>query len=80
MEEWHQKLHNNTSPDDIIICQALIEYLKADLDLSAYWKTLQVRFSHAEATKLLGQAADFFRTMSFRHPGSALDIYNGSIS
>lgn len=21
MEEWHQKLHNNTSPDDIIICQ-----------------------------------------------------------
>lgn len=21
MEEWHQKLHNNTSPDDVIICQ-----------------------------------------------------------
>lgn len=23
MEEWHQKLHNNTSPDDVIICQVL---------------------------------------------------------
>ena len=21
MEQWHQKLHNNTSPDDVIICQ-----------------------------------------------------------
>lgn len=21
MEEWHQKLHNNTSPDDVVICQ-----------------------------------------------------------
>jgi len=22
MEEWHQKLHNNTSPDDVDICEA----------------------------------------------------------
>uniref|UniRef100_A0A0A9A707 Uncharacterized protein n=1 Tax=Arundo donax TaxID=35708 RepID=A0A0A9A707_ARUDO len=21
MEDWHQKLHNNTSPDDVVICQ-----------------------------------------------------------
>ncbi|XP_043699404.1 alpha-glucan water dikinase, chloroplastic-like isoform X2 [Telopea speciosissima] len=40
MEEWHQKLHNNTSPDDVIICQALINYIKSDLDISSYWKTL----------------------------------------
>ncbi|GAB2280495.1 hypothetical protein Dimus_015122 [Dionaea muscipula] len=40
MEEWHQKLHNNTSPDDVVICQALIDYLKSDLDISIYWKTL----------------------------------------
>ncbi|KAH9708769.1 alpha-glucan water dikinase 1 [Citrus sinensis] len=40
MEEWHQKLHNNTSPDDVIICQALIDYIKSDFDISAYWKTL----------------------------------------
>ncbi|XP_031122009.1 alpha-glucan water dikinase, chloroplastic-like isoform X1 [Ipomoea triloba] len=40
MEEWHQKLHNNTSPDDIVICQALIDYLNSDFDISIYWKTL----------------------------------------
>ena len=42
MEEWHQKLHNNTSPDDVIICQALLAYLQHDLDVSFYWQTLQV--------------------------------------
>ncbi|KAJ6725624.1 hypothetical protein OIU79_003902 [Salix purpurea] len=40
MEEWHQKLHNNTSPDDVIICQALIDYIKSDFDVGVYWKTL----------------------------------------
>ncbi|XVE85121.1 hypothetical protein DITRI_Ditri17bG0066500 [Diplodiscus trichospermus] len=40
MEEWHQKLHNNTSPDDVVICQALIDYIKSDFDVSVYWKTL----------------------------------------
>nr|GFA83224.1 alpha-glucan water dikinase 1, chloroplastic-like isoform X1 [Tanacetum cinerariifolium] len=40
MEEWHQKLHNNTSPDDVIICQALIDYIKSDMDISVYWNTL----------------------------------------
>ncbi|CAI0405203.1 unnamed protein product, partial [Linum tenue] len=40
MEEWHQKLHNNTSPDDVIICQALIDYINCDFDLGVYWKTL----------------------------------------
>ncbi|XP_071716394.1 alpha-glucan water dikinase, chloroplastic-like isoform X2 [Rutidosis leptorrhynchoides] len=40
MEEWHQKLHNNTSPDDVVICQALIDYIKSDFDMSVYWNTL----------------------------------------
>ncbi|GMJ09703.1 STARCH EXCESS 1 [Hibiscus trionum] len=40
MEEWHQKLHNNTSPDDVIICQALIDHIKSDFDINVYWKTL----------------------------------------
>ncbi|XP_024023864.1 alpha-glucan water dikinase, chloroplastic isoform X2 [Morus notabilis] len=40
MEEWHQKLHNNTSPDDVVICQALIDYVKSDFNIDVYWKTL----------------------------------------
>ncbi|KAK7361648.1 hypothetical protein VNO77_03719 [Canavalia gladiata] len=40
MEEWHQKLHNNTSPDDVVICQALIDYINNDFDIGVYWKSL----------------------------------------
>jgi hypothetical protein len=43
MEEWHQKLHNNTSPDDVVICEALIAYIDAGLDISKYWAHLEVR-------------------------------------
>jgi alpha-glucan,water dikinase len=40
MEEWHQKLHNNTSPDDVVICQALLDYIKSGFRMEVYWKTL----------------------------------------
>ncbi|EFJ48915.1 hypothetical protein VOLCADRAFT_104469 [Volvox carteri f. nagariensis] len=40
MEEWHQKLHNNTSPDDVVICRALLDYIAAGLSVTAYWRTL----------------------------------------
>lgn len=44
MEEWHQKLHNNSSPDDVIICEALIAYIEAGCNLEAYWATLKVNY------------------------------------
>ena len=40
MEEWHQKLHNNTTPDDIVICEAYLAFLKSDMDISEYWRVL----------------------------------------
>ncbi|XVF64923.1 hypothetical protein PTKIN_Ptkin09bG0205500 [Pterospermum kingtungense] len=40
MEEWHQKLHNNSSPDDVVICEALLNYLRSGFKLDVYWKTL----------------------------------------
>ena len=40
LEEWHQKLHNNTSPDDIVICEAYLAFLRGNSDLKAYWKVL----------------------------------------
>lgn len=39
-EQWHQKLHNNTTPDDIDICQALLNYLKGGGDIKIYWDSL----------------------------------------
>ena len=29
-EEWHQKLHNNSTPEDIIICEALLAFLRSN--------------------------------------------------
>lgn len=40
MEQWHQKLHNNTTPDDIVICEAYLAFLHAGGDLKAYHRTL----------------------------------------
>eukprot|EP01025_Chloroclados_australasicus_P029393 TRINITY_DN2937_c0_g1_i13.p1 TRINITY_DN2937_c0_g1~~TRINITY_DN2937_c0_g1_i13.p1 ORF type:complete len:933 (-),score=168.34 TRINITY_DN2937_c0_g1_i13:30-2582(-) len=40
IEQWHQKLHNNTTPDDVAICTAYIAYLEAGRDVGAYWRTL----------------------------------------
>ncbi|CDI84941.1 alpha-glucan water dikinase 1, putative [Eimeria praecox] len=39
-EQWHQKLHNNTTPDDIGICKAVIAFLETRGDLSTYWRVL----------------------------------------
>ncbi len=41
MEEWHQKLHNNATPDDIVICEAYVEFLKSDGTLDIFYKTLE---------------------------------------
>lgn len=39
-EQWHQKLHNNTTPDDVPICEALLAYLKNQGDMAKYWEHL----------------------------------------
>ncbi len=52
MEEWHQKLHNNTSPDDVVICEALLAMLRAGRDPAAYWAHLQVLHSFSRFKRL----------------------------
>jgi alpha-glucan,water dikinase len=41
MEEWHQKLHNNTTPDDIVICDAYLEFLRSYGNLDLFYKKLE---------------------------------------
>jgi alpha-glucan,water dikinase len=41
MEEWHQKLHNNATPDDIAICKAYIEFMRRDGDLGRFYERLR---------------------------------------
>ena len=40
-EQWHQKLHNNTTPDDVPICEALLGYLRSGGNMGIYWDTLK---------------------------------------
>ena len=39
-EQWHQKLHNNTTPDDVPICEALLAFLRSGGDMRKYWEVL----------------------------------------
>ena len=41
LEEWHQKLHNNTTPDDVVVCEAYLEFLRHNGDPSVFYKTCE---------------------------------------
>ena len=41
MEEWHQKLHNNATPDDIVICEAYLEFLASDGNIDFFYERLE---------------------------------------
>jgi alpha-glucan,water dikinase len=40
IEEWHQKLHNNSTPDDIIICEAYLAFLHSNGNLDEFWRVI----------------------------------------
>ena len=41
IEEWHQKLHNNTTPDDVVICTAYLAFLRSNGDVGLFYRTLE---------------------------------------
>jgi alpha-glucan,water dikinase len=41
LEEWHQKLHNNTTPDDVVLCEAYIGFQKSNGDLDRFYSALE---------------------------------------
>lgn len=41
MEQWHQKMHNNTTPDDIVICEAYLEFLRSGGDTDTFYTALE---------------------------------------
>lgn len=43
LEEWHQKLHNNATPDDIVICEAYLQFLQSSGDIAIFYKTLEAK-------------------------------------
>jgi alpha-glucan, water dikinase len=43
IEQWHQKLHNNTTPDDVVICEAYLAYLSTGGNIDAFYETLEAK-------------------------------------
>jgi alpha-glucan, water dikinase len=41
LEEWHQKLHNNTTPDDVVICEGYLGFLKSHGNLDEFYRILE---------------------------------------
>src|SRR5215472_12820526 len=41
LEEWHQKLHNNTTPDDLVICEAYLAFLSSNGNRDTFYRTLE---------------------------------------
>ena len=41
IEEWHQKLHNNTTPDDVVICEAFIAFLESNANQEVFYNVLK---------------------------------------
>ena len=41
LEEWHQKLHNNTTPDDVVICEAYLEFLRSEGNRDRFYQSLR---------------------------------------
>ncbi|QWR76578.1 phosphohistidine-like domain-containing protein [Candidatus Magnetomonas plexicatena] len=40
IEQWHQKLHNNATADDIVICKAYIEFQRSHGSLDVFYSVL----------------------------------------
>jgi alpha-glucan,water dikinase len=41
MEQWHQKMHNNTTPDDIVVCEAYLAFLRSEGSFDIFYRTLE---------------------------------------
>lgn len=41
LEEWHQKLHNNTTPDDVVICEAYLHFLRTGGQQQEFYGVLE---------------------------------------
>jgi len=53
LEEWHQKLHNNTTPDDVVICEAYLEFLRSNGSLDRFLQRSRAVVSLASGWRVL---------------------------
>lgn len=89
LESWHQKLHTNTTPEDITICEAYLAFLRCG-DMGEFWR---VAWEHGRVTPetlanmdhpinpspchlphLIGPMEGYLWTLKMTHSGADLDM------
>ena len=72
LEEWHQKLHNNTTPDDMVICEAYLAFLRSHGNRDIFYQTL-------EAGGVTRQRLESFERPIRSHPDFVPHLKDGLI-
>lgn len=92
LESWHQKLHTNTTPEDVTICEAYLAFLKSN-DMGEFWRVAWERgnitpeslanMDHpinpcpCHLPHLIGPFEGYLWTLKTTHAGADLDVaYN----
>ena len=70
IEQWHQKLHTNTTPEDITICEAYLAFLHSWND-GEFWRVL---WDNGRITR------DMLATMDHPITGGALPCVSSSVA
>jgi alpha-glucan,water dikinase len=89
LESWHQKLHTNTTPEDVTICEAYLAFLRSG-DMGEFWRVAWERGNITPETlanmdhpinpcpchlpHLIGPFEGYLWTLKTTHAGADLDI------
>jgi alpha-glucan,water dikinase len=89
LESWHQKLHTNTTPEDITICEAYLAFLESG-DMGEFWRvawdngrvtpeSLATMDHPIQATpihlpQLIGPMKHYLWILKTTHAGADLDV------
>lgn len=89
LESWHQKLHTNTTPEDITICEAYLAFLNSG-DMNEFWRVAwengritpeslsqmdhPVMASPIHLPQLIGPMEHYLWILKTTHAGADLDV------
>jgi alpha-glucan,water dikinase len=89
LESWHQKLHTNTTPDDVAICEAYLAFLHSG-DMGDFWRVAwengkltpeileamdhPVKATPVHLPQMIGSMKHYLWILKTTHAGADLDV------